>query len=177
MLLGCLLLQLALGPQPPYLPRGSLHSLCPGNFLLLSDDPNARLKAIDFGLAVFFEEDKLPRTDLGLEGTPWCVAAVVLLHSCFSVLADDVLCSRLTCAAAVLHCAHVVQALLPVHGRHGSTTFWSDAVFWPSVCPLQFPPRSQVHGARDAAIGGVPCLRRVGGRRDGAPAPDWTLPL
>lgn len=54
-----------------------LHSLCPGNFLLLSDDPNARLKAIDFGLAVFFEEDKLPRTDLGLEGTPWCVTAVV----------------------------------------------------------------------------------------------------
>lgn len=51
---------------------------CPGNFLLLSDDPNARLKAIDFGLAVFFEEDKLPRTDLGLEGTPWCAAAAVV---------------------------------------------------------------------------------------------------
>lgn len=42
-----------------------------GNFLLASDDPAARLKAIDFGLAVFFEEGKLPRTDLGLEGTPW----------------------------------------------------------------------------------------------------------
>lgn len=42
-----------------------------GNFLLASGDAAARLKAIDFGLAEFFEEDKLPRTDLGLEGTPW----------------------------------------------------------------------------------------------------------
>ena len=50
---------------PPLLPPAT------GNFLLASSDPTARLKAIDFGLAVFFEEGKLPRTDLGLEGTPW----------------------------------------------------------------------------------------------------------
>ncbi len=42
-----------------------------GNFLLASNDASARLKAIDFGLAQFFQEDQLPRTDLGLEGTPW----------------------------------------------------------------------------------------------------------
>jgi calcium-dependent protein kinase len=28
----------------------------------------------DFGLAVFFEPGQLPRTDLGLEGTPWFLA-------------------------------------------------------------------------------------------------------
>ena len=27
----------------------------------------------DFGLAVFYEPSSLPRTDLGLEGTPWSV--------------------------------------------------------------------------------------------------------
>ena len=42
-----------------------------GNFMLLNDDDNAPLKAIDFGLAVFFDPADLPRTDLGLEGTPW----------------------------------------------------------------------------------------------------------
>ncbi|EFN52073.1 hypothetical protein CHLNCDRAFT_32668 [Chlorella variabilis] len=50
----------------------------PGNFLLASGDAAARLKAIDFGLAEFFEEDKLPRTDLGLEGTPWFMAPEAL---------------------------------------------------------------------------------------------------
>jgi calcium-dependent protein kinase len=29
--------------------------------------------AVDFGLAVFYEPSSLPRTDLGLEGTPWSV--------------------------------------------------------------------------------------------------------
>ena len=33
----------------------------------------APLKAIDFGLAVPFDPDKLPKEDLGLEGTPWYV--------------------------------------------------------------------------------------------------------
>ena len=27
--------------------------------------------AADFGLAVFYKAGELPRTDLGLEGTPW----------------------------------------------------------------------------------------------------------
>lgn len=40
----------------------------PGNFMLLSDDERAPLKAIDFGLAVPFEPEELPLTNLGLEG-------------------------------------------------------------------------------------------------------------
>jgi calcium-dependent protein kinase len=43
----------------------------PGNFMLLSDEEEAPLKAIDFGLAVFYDPGDLPRTDLGLDGTPW----------------------------------------------------------------------------------------------------------
>lgn len=43
----------------------------PGNFMLLDDSERSPLKAIDFGLAVPFDPEDLPRTDLGLEGTPW----------------------------------------------------------------------------------------------------------
>ena len=42
-----------------------------GNFLLLNDDEQAPLKAIDFGLAVRFDPAALPMDHLGLEGTPW----------------------------------------------------------------------------------------------------------
>ena len=42
-----------------------------GNFLLLNDHELSPLKAIDFGLATPFDPDQLPRSDLGLEGTPW----------------------------------------------------------------------------------------------------------
>jgi len=42
-----------------------------GNFLLLNNDEQAPLKAIDFGLAVRFDPSALPMEDLGLEGTPW----------------------------------------------------------------------------------------------------------
>ena len=45
----------------------------PGNFMLASNDEAAPLKAIDFGLAVPFDPAALPMTELGLEGTPWCV--------------------------------------------------------------------------------------------------------
>lgn len=31
----------------------------------------------DFGLAVFFDPEALPRTDLGLEGTPWCAFLLI----------------------------------------------------------------------------------------------------
>ena len=31
-------------------------------------------RVADFGLAVFYDATKLPRTDLGLEGTPWFLA-------------------------------------------------------------------------------------------------------
>jgi hypothetical protein len=36
--------------------------------MLLGPEERSPLKALDFGLAVPFEPDKLPRTDLGLEG-------------------------------------------------------------------------------------------------------------
>jgi calcium-dependent protein kinase len=39
--------------------------------MLLDDSERAPLKAIDFGLAVPYDPEALPRTDLGLEGTPW----------------------------------------------------------------------------------------------------------
>jgi calcium-dependent protein kinase len=50
----------------------------PGNFMLLNSDDRSPLKAIDFGLAVPYEPDALPRSDLGLEGTPWYMAPEVL---------------------------------------------------------------------------------------------------
>ena len=50
----------------------------PGNFMLLTEDDDSPLKAIDFGLAVFYAEDALPRSDLGLEGTAWFMAPEVL---------------------------------------------------------------------------------------------------
>lgn len=40
--------------------------------MLLTTEIDSPLKAIDFGLAVFYDPAKLPRTDLGLEGTTWC---------------------------------------------------------------------------------------------------------
>ena len=42
-----------------------------GNFMLLSEDEASPLRAIDFGLAVPYDPEHLPRSDLGLEGTPW----------------------------------------------------------------------------------------------------------
>ena len=50
----------------------------PGNFMLLRDAADAPVKAIDFGLAVFFDPAALPLTHLGLEGTPWYMAPEVL---------------------------------------------------------------------------------------------------
>jgi len=59
---------------------GILHrDVKPGNFMLLSDDARAPLKAVDFGLAAFFDpKNPKPREDLGLEGTPWYMAPEVL---------------------------------------------------------------------------------------------------
>ena len=43
----------------------------PGNFLLVDASEDARIKAIDFGLAVPYKEgDDL--TELDMQGTPWC---------------------------------------------------------------------------------------------------------
>jgi len=49
-----------------------------GNFMLLTEDERSPLKAIDFGLAVPYNPEQLPRSDLGLEGTPWFMAPEVL---------------------------------------------------------------------------------------------------
>jgi serine/threonine protein kinase len=51
----------------------------PGNFMLVSKAEDARIKAIDFGLAVPFKDgDDL--TDLSMQGTPWCVALISERH-------------------------------------------------------------------------------------------------
>lgn len=58
---------------------GILHrDVKPGNFMLLNAGDDSVVKAVDFGLAVFFRPDQLPRADLGLEGTPWFMAPEVL---------------------------------------------------------------------------------------------------
>lgn len=50
----------------------------PGNFMLLTTGQKSPVKAIDFGMAVFYEPDQLPRRDLGFDGTPWFMAPEVL---------------------------------------------------------------------------------------------------
>ena len=55
----------------------------PGNFMLLSGDDRAPLKAIDFGLAAPFDPEQLPRTDLGLEGTPWYMGECMHASACW----------------------------------------------------------------------------------------------
>lgn len=70
----------------------------PGNFLLSSNNEDAPLKAIDFGLAVFFDEKSLPRTDLGLEGTPWFMPPEVLssqVYPASDLWAAGVMCAQL----------------------------------------------------------------------------------
>eukprot|EP00892_Ulva_mutabilis_P006891 jgi/Ulvmu1/4574/UM002_0302.1 len=58
----------------------------PGNFMLVSNEEDARIKAIDFGLAVPFQEgDDL--TSLTMEGTPWFLAPETL-SSKWSTKAD-----------------------------------------------------------------------------------------
>ena len=83
---------------------GILHrDIKPGNFMFLDDRPDAPIKAIDFGLAVFFEAAALPRTDLGLEGTPWFMAPEVLSSKVgppsdvwsAGIMAYQLLCGRL----------------------------------------------------------------------------------
>lgn len=50
----------------------------PGNFMLLHEGDRAPLKAIDFGLAMPYDPDCLPKTDMTLEGTPWYMAPETL---------------------------------------------------------------------------------------------------
>lgn len=54
--------------------------------MLLNSDDRAPVKAIDFGLAVPYDPEQLPRTDLGLEGTPWYVTCRVFCSSKFQTV-------------------------------------------------------------------------------------------
>jgi hypothetical protein len=45
----------------------------PNNSSAPPPPPSCTTQAIDFGLAVPFEPDQLPLTELGIEGTPWWV--------------------------------------------------------------------------------------------------------
>ncbi|KAI8470975.1 MAG: kinase-like domain-containing protein [Monoraphidium minutum] len=95
----------------------------PGNFMLLDDSERAPLKAIDFGLAVPFDPEGLPRSDLGLEGTPWFMAPEVL--SSQVVPASDVW------AAGVM--AHqLLTGRLPFDD-HRNPSAPSISVIWRSV--------------------------------------------
>lgn len=59
-----------LTPFQSVLPSAAL--LLPSSqFLFLSEDEAAPIKAIDFGLAVFFDPQQLPVKGLNPEGTPW----------------------------------------------------------------------------------------------------------
>eukprot|EP00884_Botryococcus_braunii_P015186 jgi/Botrbrau1/23669/Bobra.55_2s0050.1 len=75
----------------------------PGNFMLLNHLSSSPLKAIDFGLAVFYDPQQLPRTDLGLDGTPWFMAPETL--SCRWEPASDIWAAGVT--AYQLLCGHL----------------------------------------------------------------------
>lgn len=47
--------------------------------MLVSDHDKAPLKAVDFGLAATFQSASEPRSDLGLEGTPWYAALIHMI--------------------------------------------------------------------------------------------------
>ncbi len=51
-------------------------------FLLLSEEDSSPIKAIDFGLAIFFDPQNLPVAGLNPEGTPWWVAHGLLEWRC-----------------------------------------------------------------------------------------------
>ena len=70
----------------------------PSNFLLLTPDEDSPIKAIDFGLAIFFEPSDLPISNLGLEGTPWFMAPELLnckAGPTIDVFAAGVMCYQL----------------------------------------------------------------------------------
>ncbi|CAD7698186.1 unnamed protein product [Ostreobium quekettii] len=50
----------------------------PGNFMFLTKEKGSHIKAVDFGMAVFYDPKELPRSDLGFDGTPWFMAPEVL---------------------------------------------------------------------------------------------------
>ena len=58
--------------------KGIIHrDVKPENFVFQSDEEGAPLKAIDFGIAIFFDPGALPIKDLNPEGTPWYLAPEV----------------------------------------------------------------------------------------------------
>ena len=130
-----------------------------GNFMLLTEEEESPLKAIDFGLAVFFDPDKLPRTDLGLEGTPWWV-----LRRC----AAPPLSFNCTAAACLLPPAEAPQAFCRTEPDAFARC---PALLASDVLPvLPVLPVPQVHGPRDAVLPDLPRLGRLGCRHHGLPA-------
>ena len=79
--------------------NGILHrDIKPSNFLLLTPDEDSPIKAIDFGLAIFYEDSELPLCNLGLEGTPWFMAPELLSSKAgpsIDVFAAGVMCYQL----------------------------------------------------------------------------------
>ncbi len=66
----------------------------------------------DFGLAVFFDPEQLPRTDLGLEGTPWCAMGRLKgSASALPLLTHVSHCGRVQCCGAGVHTAGRLQRL------------------------------------------------------------------
>ncbi|KAL6784975.1 hypothetical protein ACKKBG_A01905 [Auxenochlorella protothecoides x Auxenochlorella symbiontica] len=95
----------------------------PGNFMLLTTEIDSPLKAIDFGLAVFYDPAKLPRTDLGLEGTTWFMAP--------ETLSSDVYPASDVWAAGVM-AYQLLSGVLPFNDRRNPNSP-SLSLIWRSI--------------------------------------------
>lgn len=104
--------------------HGILHrDVKPGNFMLLDESANSPVKAIDFGLAVFYNEDELPLTDLGFDGTAWFMAPELLSSEAYPV--SDVW-------AAGVMAFQLLSGFLPFDDHH-NPNHASLSIIWKSI--------------------------------------------